>query len=149
MKTRLTILISLMIAALAAFVGMPELYQVSTSNSQVQIKPEFPETTINTKVGPLTLEGLKTSKSEYTSVSSNNSGATSVFTLHNPDRVVLDFFGEDVDKSYSLPVNSNFIKQIRIGKHPNKARVVLDLEPNAILGVKFSSDPKRVDISHK
>lgn len=146
MRTLLTIL--LLTVAVLGLLGFPELYQVSKKNTQItQVRPEVPVLTINTKVGPLTLEGFKTSISEYLSVSSENSGATSVFMLEDPDRVVMDFFGEDVEKSYTVDINSSYIKQVRIGKHPNKARVVLDLQPNNLNSVKFSSKINSVDIN--
>ena len=129
------------------FLGAPQFYNVSTKNSQIATKPELPSVSVKTSVGPLTLNGVETSSAGHFSVSSDNSGATSTFTLTNPDRAVIDFFGESVQKSYTVSVNSNKIKQVRIGRHPNKTRVVLDLEDNVVDNVKFNSLIHNVDVT--
>lgn len=128
------------------FIGAPHLYTVSTKNSQNVIKPEFPENTISGNIEGVTFSGLKTSRTEHLGVSGENTGAVSVFTLQNPDRAVIDLFGENVKRSYTLPVNSNNITRVRIGKHDNKTRVVLDLQDNSLDTLQFSSNTNTVEL---
>jgi hypothetical protein len=49
------------------------------------------------------------------------------FRLSHPNRLVIDFLGLLTESSHDLNFITSGIKSIRVGKHPNKVRVVIDL----------------------
>ena len=52
----------------------------------------------------------------------------SAFAVQHPPRIVIDIVGTRINKNEALPVASNgVIHQVRLGAHPEKLRVVLDL----------------------
>ena len=56
------------------------------------------------------------------------SSEATVFTVDNPPRIVADITKTKVRKNETISVkNSKSISQIRLGSHPDKARVVVDL----------------------
>ncbi|MFC1798918.1 type IV pilus secretin PilQ [Thermodesulfobacteriota bacterium] len=53
------------------------------------------------------------------------------FTAENPARIIFDIFNVDQDfkKEQLVPVNSEYVKNVRYYGHPEKLRVVLDTKP--------------------
>jgi type IV pilus assembly protein PilQ len=50
------------------------------------------------------------------------------FVVHGPERLVVDFWGTvNGVTSQTIPLDNVFVQQVRIGEHPDKVRVVLDL----------------------
>ena len=59
-------------------------------------------------------------------------GNYNVFTLTDPARLVLDLMGvESVTGKGNIPSSDNLVKEIRVGAHTDKVRVVFDLIPAA------------------
>jgi hypothetical protein len=61
-------------------------------------------------------------------ISVPNDSKINAFSLTNPARLVVDFEGASIKKSedFQAPANS-VVRQIRLGAHPSKLRVVIDL----------------------
>ncbi|MCB0352138.1 MAG: AMIN domain-containing protein [Bdellovibrionales bacterium] len=81
----------------------------------------------------LLAEGLPPSPPKYESstvtVSGFNGGKAEVFSLTDPPRLVLDLIGDRENKKPHLSVDEmSFVKNVRLGIHPDKIRVVLDLK---------------------
>lgn len=74
-----------------------------------------------------------------------------VFTLTGPARVVLDLMGvESVAGKGKVPSAADrLVKDIRVGTHPDKVRVVFDLVPPAGLPYQVTSVGDRVVVSFK
>jgi len=63
------------------------------------------------------------------------------FTLTSPDRIVVDFYGCLLQGDAIPPeVGSGIVKTIRIGKHPDKMRIVLDIKTLAGTKVETQED---------
>jgi type IV pilus assembly protein PilQ len=51
------------------------------------------------------------------------------FVVHGPERLVVDFWGaQNAEPRSVIPVPGSIVKQVRVGQHPDKVRLVLDLE---------------------
>jgi type IV pilus assembly protein PilQ len=73
-----------------------------------------------------------------------------VFTLTDPARVVLDLMGVKLAASKGgVPPSDKLLKDIRVGQHPNKVRVVLDLIPAAGLPYQVTSVEDRLVVTLK
>ena len=73
-----------------------------------------------------------------------------VFTLTDPARVVLDLMGVKLAASRgAVPPSDKLLKNIRVGEHPNKVRVVFDLIPPAGLPYQVTSAGDRLVVSFK
>ena len=71
-----------------------------------------------------------------------------VFTLTDPARVVLDLMGvESVDGKGAVPPSDKLVRDIRVGAHPDKVRVVFDLIPAAGLPYQITSVGDRLVVS--
>jgi len=70
------------------------------------------------------------------------------FVLENPDRIVIDFWGAKNGVSRaSQPIQQGSVERIRVGEHPDKVRVVLDLRvPVETHVVAPTSNGVRVEI---
>jgi type IV pilus assembly protein PilQ len=70
------------------------------------------------------------------------------FVLENPDRIVIDLWGaKNGVSSASQPVQQGSVERIRVGEHPDKVRVVLDLRvPVETHVVAPTSNGVRVEI---
>ncbi len=73
-----------------------------------------------------------------------------VFTLTDPARVVLDLMGVKLVASKGgVPPSDKMLKDIRVGEHPDKVRVVFDLIPAAGLPYQVTSVDDRLVVSFK
>ncbi len=73
-----------------------------------------------------------------------------VFTLTDPARVVLDLMGVKLAASKGgVPPSDKLLKNIRVGEHPNKVRVVFDLIPAAGLPYQVTSVEDRLVVTFK
>jgi type IV pilus assembly protein PilQ len=73
-----------------------------------------------------------------------------VFTLTDPARVVLDIMGVKLVASKGgVPPSDKLLKNIRVGEHPDKVRVVFDLIPAAGLPYQVTSVDDRLVVSFK
>jgi len=73
-----------------------------------------------------------------------------VFTLTDPARVVLDVMGVKLVASKGgVPPSDKLLKNIRVGEHPDKVRVVFDLIPAAGLPYQVTSVDDRLVVSFK
>ncbi len=73
-----------------------------------------------------------------------------VFTLTDPARVVLDLMGVKFAASKGgVPPSDKMLKDIRVGEHPDKVRVVFDLIPAAGLPYQVTSVDDRLVVSFK
>ena len=73
-----------------------------------------------------------------------------VFTLTDPARVVLDLMGVKLVASEGgVPPSDKLLKNIRVGEHPDKVRVVFDLIPAAGLPYQVTSVDDRLVVSFK
>jgi type IV pilus assembly protein PilQ len=73
-----------------------------------------------------------------------------VFTLTDPARVVLDLMGVKLAASRgAVPPSDKLLKNIRVGEHPNKVRVVFDLIPAAGLPYQVTSAGDRLVVTFK
>jgi len=73
-----------------------------------------------------------------------------VFTLTDPARVVLDLMGVKlVATKGGVPPSDKLLKNIRVGEHPEKVRVVFDLIPAAGLPYQVTSVDDRLVVSFK
>jgi type IV pilus assembly protein PilQ len=73
-----------------------------------------------------------------------------VFTLLDPARVVLDLMGVKLTASRGgVPPSDKLLKNIRVGEHPNKVRVVFDLIPAKGLPYQVTSVDDRLVVSFK
>ena len=89
------------------------------------------------KIGELKSEGLSISISSngpsgeaFDIEISNKGGALAtpeIFALENPPRIVIDLPKVDVRGSKKTEIKNNLITGIRLGVHPGKARIVIDL----------------------
>jgi hypothetical protein len=71
----------------------------------------------------------------------------SVFAYKNPSRIVVDFPGTRVKKNEALKVPANkVIKMVRVGSHPEKLRIVLDLLTEGIPEYTWDSKGKEAVI---
>ncbi len=51
------------------------------------------------------------------------------FVVHGPERLVVDFWGvQNAEPRNVIPVPGSIVKQVRVGQHSDKVRLVLDLE---------------------
>jgi hypothetical protein len=61
-------------------------------------------------------------------ISVPNNSKINAFALTNPARLVVDFEGASIKKSEDFQApNNGVVRQVRLGAHPNKLRVVIDL----------------------
>lgn len=76
----------------------------------------------------------------------NASTEPQVFALQNPDRLVLDLPGIRVDNQSTLNFKTQWTESIRVGKHEDKSRIVLDLKKPLIgqPGLSHSTNKKIV-----
>jgi len=59
-------------------------------------------------------------------------GDNNTFTIPNPARIVTDVIGvKNLFRKNSLHVNSPLLKSVRVGQHPDKVRLVLDIPDGA------------------
>ncbi len=73
-----------------------------------------------------------------------------IFTLTDPARVVLDLMGVKLVASKGgIPPSDKLLKNIRVGEHPDKVRVVFDLIPAAGLPYQVTSVDDRLVVSFK
>ena len=73
-----------------------------------------------------------------------------VFTLTDPARVVVDLMGVKLAASRGgVPPSEKLLKDIRVGEHPNKVRVVFDLIPAAGLPYQVTSVEDRLVVTFK
>jgi type IV pilus assembly protein PilQ len=73
-----------------------------------------------------------------------------VFTLTDPARVVVDLMGVELVASKGrVPPSDKLLKNIRVGEHPEKVRVVFDLIPAAGLPYQVTSVDDRLVFSFK
>ena len=73
-----------------------------------------------------------------------------VFTLTDPARVVVDLMGVKLAASKGgVPPSEKLLKDIRVGEHPNKVRVVFDLIPAAGLPYQVTSVEDRLVVTFK
>jgi hypothetical protein len=78
----------------------------------------------------ITVERESQGESSFVVVKINVPVATraSSFVVSSPPRIVIDLEGTRIRKNSALPVPNNpILKQIRIGAHPEKLRIVLDV----------------------
>lgn len=67
-----------------------------------------------------------------------------LFDLENPNRIVVDINNLKLKSNKNLNTkNSKELKQIRLGKHSNKVRFVLDLKGNAIPKFNWSAENEK------
>jgi hypothetical protein len=65
------------------------------------------------------------------------------FFLQDPPRFVIDLDGEWQTRRWSdIRVNSDVVKNIRIGRHPDRLRIVMDLKTDQVPSSKFSDSPE-------
>jgi type IV pilus assembly protein PilQ len=77
-------------------------------------------------------------------------GNYNVFTLTDPARVVLDLMGVKLAAAKGgIPPSDKLLKNIRVGQHPEKVRVVFDLIPAAGLPYQVTSVDDRLVVSFK
>ena len=77
-------------------------------------------------------------------------GNYNVFTLTDPARLVLDLVGvESVTGKGNIPSANNLVKEIRVGAHADKVRVVFDLIPAAGLPYQVTAVGDRLVVSFK
>ncbi|MCG6919222.1 MAG: type IV pilus secretin PilQ, partial [Deltaproteobacteria bacterium] len=77
-------------------------------------------------------------------------GNYNVFTLTDPARVVLDLMGVKLAATKgAVPPSDKLLKNIRVGEHPEKVRVVFDLIPAAGLPYQVTSVDDRLVVSFK
>jgi type IV pilus assembly protein PilQ len=77
-------------------------------------------------------------------------GNYNVFTLTDPARVVLDLMGVKLAAAKGgVPPSDKLLKNIRVGEHPEKVRVVFDLIPPAGLPYQVTSVDDRLVVSFK
>ncbi len=70
------------------------------------------------------------------------------FLLSDPARLVVDFEGASIKKSENFPAPANgVIKQIRLGAHPSKLRVVVDLVKSTPPEYDWKADKRHVTIT--
>jgi type IV pilus assembly protein PilQ len=51
------------------------------------------------------------------------------FIVHNPERLVVDFWAaKNAEPRKTIPASGSVVSQVRVGQHPDKVRVVLDLK---------------------
>lgn len=61
------------------------------------------------------------------------------FFLQGPPRFVIDLDGEwQTQRWPDIRVNSDVVKNIRIGRHPDRLRIVMDLKNDQVPRSKFS-----------
>jgi type IV pilus assembly protein PilQ len=73
-----------------------------------------------------------------------------VFTLTDPARVVVDLMGVKLAATKGgVPPSDKLLKDIRVGQHPNKVRVVFDLIPPAGLPYQVTSVEDRLVVTFK
>ncbi len=61
------------------------------------------------------------------------------FQLEKPDRIVIDILGvKEVLETDSLNVQGSFLEKVRVGQHPDRARVVLDLKKGVSVDYKVT-----------
>lgn len=50
------------------------------------------------------------------------------FVVHDPERLVVDLWGSvNAETRSTIPVDDDLVQRVRVGQHPDKVRVVLDL----------------------
>jgi len=77
-------------------------------------------------------------------------GNYNVFTLTDPARVVLDLMGlKLLATKGAVPPSDKLLKNIRVGEHPDKVRVVFDLIPAKGLPYQVTSVDDRLVVSFK
>ena len=77
-------------------------------------------------------------------------GNYNVFTLTDPARVVVDLMGVKLAATKGgVPPSDKLLKDIRVGEHPEKVRVVFDLIPAAGLPYQVTSVDDRLVVSFK
>ncbi len=55
------------------------------------------------------------------------------FEMEDPARIIVDIWGVDTSiLPYDVPISSPYVKSVRIGRHPDKVRVVFDLEDEKV-----------------
>lgn len=60
-------------------------------------------------------------------------GSYNFFTLDSPHRLVIDLWGvRSVVRARSIDVNEGGVQRVRIGNHPDKSRVVIDLSDDNV-----------------
>lgn len=99
--------------------------------------------------GPVSLKttvgSSGTTRVEVTGVGAKMS---SVFSLQNPSRFVIDFSGTKLRTNDSKILSrSGAVKQVRLGKHPEATRVVLDLAGDFKYTFKGTPDKVVVEFS--
>jgi type IV pilus assembly protein PilQ len=73
-----------------------------------------------------------------------------LFTLKDPARLVVDLMGvEEVGDTGKVPPSDRLVKDIRVGAHPDKIRVVFDLIPANGLPYQVTSVGDRLVVSFK
>jgi len=75
-----------------------------------------------------------------------------VFVLPDPPRLVLDLFGVRSTKVEDLPIpDGHWVRQIRVGLHLNKVRIVSDLmnAPKAEMVFQITFEHSRLVVSFK
>jgi type IV pilus assembly protein PilQ len=78
-------------------------------------------------------------RSEVVVATNNKAPQYTIERIPSPDRVVIDFEGEQlVLAPLTTSVGNEFVNRVRIAQHPNKARVVVDLKPGAEIAHKAS-----------
>ena len=65
------------------------------------------------------------------------------FFLQDPPRFVIDLDGEWQTRRWpEIRVNSDLVKKIRIGRHPDRLRIVMDLKIGQVPSSKLSDSPE-------
>ena len=80
---------------------------------------------------PITLAS-KGEEDRITIVTGSSSTPFQVKRLSRPDRLVIDVRNANVPKSAAISKKTTLVQGIRVGVHPDKARIVVDLENPAI-----------------
>ena len=65
------------------------------------------------------------------------------FFLQDPPRFVIDLDGDWQTRRWSdIKVNNDLVKNIRIGRHPDRLRIVMDLKSDQVPSFKVSGSPE-------
>ena len=66
--------------------------------------------------------------------------------LKNPQRLVLDLNGQKSLSGKNLKVGSKFVSKVRLGAHPDKTRLVFDINPNSSVYYDIKDSEKGLDV---
>ena len=103
-------------------------YNTSVSIAEEQLAsfadPQININVIETKKNNLDVIQLRVQSKKLTS--------SSLFSLENPSRIVLDLTGPNIKKNRTFNLKHGLISALRIGAHPEKTRLVIDIKSETI-----------------